>query len=138
MANIPRPEQYWDKVKVLRAALPETVTITSLDNYIHNSSAGSITDVDNETASRLIAKQTHRLATPEEIAKDRAETEARRKAIVEPVLEQKRHYLVLPEGAQVHMMPAPPEPAQSAPPQVPAPAPAAKGHRAKESASENG
>jgi hypothetical protein len=65
-----------------RAGFTDYLLVTSLHNRVHGSTEGRVVEVSIEQAGKLLAQQTHRVATEQEIATFKENAEARRKEIL--------------------------------------------------------
>jgi hypothetical protein len=87
---------YWSEVKKVEAALPagDTFWVTSVDNAVYNSRPGAPSEASRRVAAELIAKQTHRLATPDEIRAHQAQRAADGNALTKSENEKKMQTVV--------------------------------------------
>lgn len=94
-------QNFWDEVKVQRAALPDPVYLTSIGNPVSGIRGGVTLLADREAAARCIANRTHRQATPEEVqAHNRAE-EAHRAEVQRRHVESRKQFMELTNPEQI-------------------------------------
>ncbi len=61
-------QAYWKEVREVQRTLPETLFVASIADKHNDTPGGVLCLVDAETGAKLLVGESHRLATPEEIA----------------------------------------------------------------------
>lgn len=100
------PDSYWQRVRKFEQKLVEEFPnreffhIISKDDFRTNTYGGKMFEVDRVTAAKNLARDTHELATDEQIKAARAEDAARRREIETTRLKEKSGTIlvVTPDG----------------------------------------
>jgi hypothetical protein len=90
--------EYWADVRAQREAITEPYVFVATLPARHGAAGGVLVEVAREDAAKLLVDKTHRLATPDEVAKYRAEEEAMRQANLRQERERRMLVMLQPEA----------------------------------------